>query len=330
MMVGRSSWEADAAQLYFSPRSIRGGHSQIDRGYFRYNALGREWIIFRGAEDNTVPDFNAVVTVDTLGQDVTPGRVLSYEGAGETQGATFDIMGADLTGCYRQIGGRWPTLNYSRLRGDPRRPWLDMPTGYLAAQLTGDRPLRTGILDVSTFDPENYRGAQAFDYAYRTAAFARGRRPYAMIIDDIKKDDTTREYVWNAPLPEDIYTAESYELHGDTAILTDPEDNTKHLLVKVFGDSTRGRFVVEPVVPIAESRHRKEGMRLSENLKYKSKTDGAKFRVLLYAYRDGDPLPRVTGENGNFTITIGEQIDGVRITARHNAISKVEIERRQE
>ena len=177
----------------------------------------------------------------------------------------------------------------------------------------------------STFDPENYKGAQPFDYAYRTAAFVRGQRPYALIIDDIKKDDTTREYVWNAPLPEDIYTAESYELHGDTAILTDPEDKTKHLLVKVFGNSTPGKFVVEPVVPIAESRHRKEGMRLWENLKYKSKTDGAKFRVLLYAYRDGDPLPKITGPNGNFTITIGEQKHSLQITERPSEISKVRL-----
>jgi len=329
MMVGRSSWEADAAQLYFSPRSIRGGHSQTDRGYFRYNALGREWITFRGAEDNTIPDYNGVITVDTLGQDVTPGRVLSYEGAGETQGATFDIMGADLTGCYRQIGGRWPTLNYSRLRGDPRRPWLDMPTGYLAAQLTGDRPLRHGILDVSTFDPENYTGVQPFDYAYRTAAFARGERPYALIIDDIKKDDTTREYVWNAPLPKDIYTAKSYRLHGDTAILTDPEDKTRHLLAKTFGNSTPGEFVVTPVVPIAESRHRKEGMRLWENLKYKTKTDGARFRVLLYAFRDGDPMPEIAGKGGSFTITIGEQVDELKLAATERQFTKLAMTRRR-
>jgi len=328
MMVGRSSWEAGAAQMYFSPRSIRGGHSQIDRGYFIYNALGRQWIPFRGAEDNTVPDFNAVVTVDTLGQDTTPGRVLSYQGAGETKGATFDIMGADLTGCYRQIGGRWPTLNYSRLRADPRRPWLDMPTGYLAAQLTGDRPLRKGILDVSTFDPENYKGTQAFDYAYRTAVFARGKRPYGLIIDDIRKDATKRRYVWNAPLPKDISTVASYTLRGDSAVLTDPQDKTRHLLVKVFGNTSPGRFVVEPVVPIADSRHRKKGMRLWENLKYKSMTDGARFRVLLYAYRDGDPLPKITGKAGRFTVVIGNQVDRLSITETPGRISKVTIVRK--
>jgi len=328
MMVARSSWDADAAQLYFSPRSIRGGHSQIDRGYFIYNALGRQWIPFRGAEDNTVPDFNAVVTVDTLGQDTTPGRVLSYQGADETKGAAFDIMGADLTGSYRQINGRWPTLNYSRLRGDSRRPWLAMPSGYLAAQLTGDRPLRTGILDVSTFDPEKYKGAQSFAYAYRSAAFARGRRPYGVIIDDIKKDDATRQYVWNAPLPKDIYTTKSYGLHGDRVILTDPADKTKHLLVKIFGDSSPGKFVVEPVVPIAESRHRKKGMRLWENLKYKSKTDGAKFRVLLYAYRDGDPMPKITGKSGDFTITIGKQTDSLRISTTEKRFVKLTMTRK--
>ena len=124
-------------------------------------------------------------------------------------------------------------------------------------------------------------------------------------------------------MPKDIYTAECFELHGDTAILTDPGDETKHLLVKVFAGNTPGRFVVEPVVPIAQSRHRKEGMRLWENLKYKSKTDGAKFRVLLYAHRDGDPLPRVTGENGEFTITIGEQKHSLQITERPGEISEV-------
>jgi hypothetical protein len=327
LMIGRSSWEADASQLYFSPRSIRGGHSQIDRGYFIYNALGRQWIPFRGAEDNTVPDYNAVVTVDALGQDTTPGRVLSYEGAGETRGATFDIMGADLTGCYRQIGGRWPTMNYSRLRPDPRRPWLDMPTGYLAAQLTGDRPIRKGILDVSSFDPVNYKGKQAFKYAFRTAAFVRGRHPYGLIVDDIKKDDVEREYVWNAPLPEDIYVAKSYELKGDTAILTDPHDKTRHLLVKVIGDSSPGRFVVEPVVPIAESRHRKKGMRLWENLKYRSRNAGAKFRVLLYAYTDGDPLPGISGRDGRYTISIGRQEDRLRIVGNPGQINEVRLVR---
>ncbi len=175
------------------------------------------------------------------------------------------------------------------------------------------------------FDPENYRGEQAFGYAYRTAAFARGRRLYGLIIDDIKKDDTKREYVWNAPLPKDIYTAESYTLDGDTAVLTDPEDKTRHLLVKVFGNSTPGRFVVGPVVPIAESRHRKKGMRLWENLKYKSRTDGAKFRVLLYAYKDGDPLPNIAGRRGNFTIAIGKQKDAVNIAETEGEVSKLHI-----
>mgnify|MGYP001546621259 CR=1 FL=1 len=128
-------------------------------------------------------------------------------------------------------------------------------------------------------------------------------------------------------MPKDIYTAECYDLHGDTAILTDPEDQTKHLLVKVFGNSTLGRFVVEPVMPIAKSRYRKEGMRLWENLKYKSKTNEAKFRVLLYAYRDGEPLPNVTGGNGHFTIAIGEQRDSLDVAEIPGRISKVKLER---
>jgi hypothetical protein len=54
------------------------------------------------------------------------------------------------------------------------------------------------------------------------------------------------------------------------------------------------------------------------------------FRMLLYDYMDGDPLPKVRAENGEFIITVGEQIDRVRITAQHEAISRLEIERRWE
>ncbi len=92
-----------------------------------------------------------------------------------------------------------------------------------------------------------------------------------------------------------------------------------------IGDSSPGKFVVEPVVPIAKSRHRKEGMRLWENLKYKSKTDTAKFRVLLYAYRDGDPLPEVVGKDGDYTIKIGEQTHLLKIIERAGEISRLSI-----
>ncbi|MHC4504814.1 MAG: hypothetical protein ACYTFI_16025, partial [Planctomycetota bacterium] len=149
-----------------------------------------------------------------------------------------------------------------------------------------------------------------------------------LIVDDIRKDDVEREYVWNAPLPKDVYTAKSYELEGNTAILTDPEDNTKHLRVQVFGDSSQGAFAVEPIVPIADSRHRKKGHPLPQNLKYKSRTAGAKFRVLLYACKDGDPLPQISGRDGNYTIAIGRQEDRLRIAGNAGQISGVRLVRK--
>ena len=41
--------------------------------------------------------------------------------------------------------------------------------------------------------------------------------------------------------------------------------------------------------------------------------------------RDGDPLPKVNGKDGNYTITIGEQTNSLQITERPGEISKVSL-----
>jgi hypothetical protein len=47
--------------------------------------------------------------------------------------------------------------------------------------------------------------------------------------------------------------------------------------------------------------------------------------MLLYPYRDGDPLPKVVGKDGKFTITIGEQTNSLQITERTGEISRVSL-----
>lgn len=49
------------------------------------------------------------------------------------------------------------------------------------------------------------------------------------------------------------------------------------------------------------------------NLKFKNTAKAAKFRTLIYAHKEGDELPKITVGNGRYTISIGDQVDELRL-----------------
>lgn len=315
-MVSRSSWEPDALQLYYVARVVTVGHVAPIRGYFRVNGLGRQWLTFR-SRGNHHSRANSLVTVDGEGQDNSAVRTLHYSGVAKDKEATFDSMGSDLTAAYRHANNPWPNLNYTRLKPDAR-PWYNMPFKYLVHWYYGDRP-QNQILDPGevVFDPQNYSGKKEFAYAYRTANFARGKHPHILILDDVKKDDKQREYVWNAALDDDFKkNLDIHKLTGDTAILVDPKDPSKRLFIKVFGYEGEGSFVIEHSQPTQDVDRAKMNLTTEQmpyNLKFKNTAKAAKFRTLIYAHKEGDELPKITVGNGRYTISIGDQVDELRL-----------------
>ncbi len=318
LMISRSDWSPGALQLYFQPRSLQGGHPVPARGYFRINALGRVWVPFDGGFQFQESKFHSVVTVDGEGQDVTPGRVLSYEGAARTKGAWVDMMGGDLTGAYRKSGGNYyRTHNETRLYPDRERPWMDLEKRFLVHWWEVDKPGRNPSMPAEDWEPD-----QAFDYAYRTAALVRGAHPYVLVIDDIKKDDQRREYNWSVILPRDIFAARSYGLTDRSATLTDPSDPTRHLLVLPVSCRGEARFDVTELH--AAWRDKKGSL---PKLNFRCQSAAPEFRMLLYPYRDGDPLPEIAGTGGAFTVTLGGQKDVLQVEATPGGISRVKISR---
>jgi hypothetical protein len=315
-MISRSDWTPDALQLYLQPRCLRGGHPVPARGYFRLNALGRIWVPFNGAYPFQSSEYHSVVTVDGVGQDNTVGRVLSYDGAAEDAGAMVDIMGCDLTGAYRQTDGRiYPTHNEPRLYPDTERPWMGMDKRFLVHWWRANRPSGNVSMPAEDWAPK-----QEFAYAYRTAALVRGKHPFVLIIDDIKKDDKSREYNWSMTIPRDIFEAKSYELTDRQAILTDPADSTKHLLVLAIHAGGKASFDAKDMY--GEWRDKKGHV---YKLNYRCRSADPAFRMLLYPYRDGDPLPKVAGKDDKFAINFGEQTNSLQITERTGEISQVSI-----
>jgi hypothetical protein len=270
-----------------------------------------------------IPARNSIVTVDGDGQDVTTVRLLHYEGAAETPDAVFDICTADLTGSYRHSGNAWSTMNSNRLKPD-ERSWFDAPKGLLPQGLNAFRPSGSGPMTMESIDLEAVPlGQKEFDYAYRTAVFARGDYPYILILDDMKQDDEIREYTWNAALPKDLMNPEAHRTEADWAMITDPEDQERRLFVKMLSHKGTGAFALKNVY----SRHEKKDTNLV-NLVFESQATSQRFCTLIYPHREGDPGPRVESNGSTFTITIANQVDEVHLMTGPQGEPRLEMRRK--
>ena len=88
------------------------------------------------------------------------------------------------------------------------------------------------------------------------------------------------------------------------------------LFVHVFGYEGQGSFEIEHSQPTQDVDRQKANLsteKMPYNLKFKNSTKAAKFRTLIYAYKEGDAVPKVTGGNGRYTISIGDQVDELRL-----------------
>jgi hypothetical protein len=318
-MTSYSDWSREALQLFYVPRNRSVGHAQPIRGMFAINALGRQWVVGRtydhGDGYGSAPAKNSVITVDGQAGDTSAAKLLFYRGAAEKKGTTFDLLGADLTACYRQIDNNWPSLNHTKLQKNTKRPWMDLPVAALPSPLSTYRTRRPmnfeGLPDIDT---DQLKGKVPFERAHRTAVLARGKHPYVLIIDDISKDSEQRSYVWNAPLAEDIMAAKSWSFDGNIAIISDPKDENKQLVIVMQG--SEGRWGITPV-----HSSKKGVLEDMLNLTYTSICDRAQFKALIYPRRKGEPLPDFSGSAGRYLITIGDQVDELH-TAKNISISR--------
>lgn len=79
----------------------------------------------------------------------------------------------------------------------------------------------------SNWGPTMRHANNPVEKAFRTAGIVRGERPYALIVNDIRKDDTARVYDWQMQLPEGITTATWWRMTDGLVVLVREEDMGK-------------------------------------------------------------------------------------------------------
>jgi hypothetical protein len=140
--------------------------------------------------------------------------------------------------------------------------------------------------------------------SFRTAGVVRGPRPYVLVVDDVQRDAMPTQYDWNLTLESDVVelkVRKGLGAEGDIILVgkdsLDADGSLKPgepaLLVRVL--ACEGKRLAPEVGP----RNKVNLLSLS------TVAASPDFKVLLYAFRAGDPLPATTWNASRTSVTLG-------------------------
>jgi hypothetical protein len=160
-------------------------------------------------------------------------------------------------------------------------------------------------------------------YVFRSTALVRGKHPYGIVIDDVKKDDTPRLYQWAGMLNGGVWKAEVAGLAANQLALAsngvDPDlssNETKPPLVPQAGDPLLILTVLgmkdsgDPELPLIQVEtapgpvERDGKLRYHDRLMVNQRATSANFRVLLLPCRAGEALPTVSWDAAKQSATV--------------------------
>jgi hypothetical protein len=352
LLMTRSSWDRQALMVNLHTRGASGGHEFADRNALMVAGAGRIW------SPNGYANFksteNSIVVINGESQDLrSPGRVVDFV---DQPGATFAVGDA-------KYAWDWNWRRVEKSRGfytidDVRNNRVDVPEGW--------EPVKQTSNDFAfTKQPHAYLDRPIFEYAhwiqpngalspyvrkpflpvrkaFRTAGLVRGDHPYALVVDDIQKDDAVQRYDWALFLEYDIQIVglekknpqemdillwgsdpDQLAKRPDTAlpgVAEKPADlkvGSPMLLVRVLHRGTDpSRESPDPeIVEVPNLSDAKKYGRI-RRLLIPSYSVSPGFKVLLYPHRYGDPLPQTkwSGKRDAVEVSFGKTTDQIQFT----------------
>jgi hypothetical protein len=342
-LIARSDWGPDAAFVQFECRtdSVGASHEHADRGNFTFAALGRIWAKdnFRSVETR---HHNSVL-VDGKGQGYWPGPGvwLGLEERGDWLIAACDAKPAYDWFWPKQIVTENPET-FVRFKY-PRWDTYQAEAAHFQAKMEGvkgEKDPRPGVVSFWTgFEKTDPRlwdedawpvrfPHNPVQRAFRTLAFRRGANPFVLVVDDIQKDDDERLYEWLMQTGLDTEIASIKEndiilcdatVTKDAKGLPTPAKGDRLLLVRILemkdpkalrDYSSRPSVRLETferrdtLLPSSEGLSGSRSFGLDKRLVIASRSVAPEFKILLYPYRSGDPLPETKWNEDRSVLTI--------------------------
>jgi len=305
VVITRDAWTPNALYLNFEchPDTVFASHDHADRGRFVLSALGRNWA-WQDSRPHDTAEASSVL-IDDAGQGFFP-TYAKWLGMTDTAAGTF--AGCDATYPYdwkwRKEAGMWPdddprlqTPFYETQRNNS--PALDRATteydpspsvvAYYKDYLAGNPRM---------WDEDSWVVRQPnnpVQYAFRSAGLVRGPHPYALVVDDIRKDASPHTYKWLMQLEEDLYVAAQSRHDGMRDVVLAEKKGNRRLLLRFFeGTEGSGEAVAEHV----GADYKLAGQAAQHPILYRLTVPTMAVtyasKVLLYPFHAGEPLPDST------------------------------------
>ncbi len=330
LAVMKNGTNADDLAVQFHCRQDFGGHTHADRNGFTLSALGRVWIRQTYGGSPFQPTyFHTGIMVDGLGMAVDdpdgdkcrkPGKVLHYEASD-----SITQIAGDATYAYN-----W-TWNWTGvIPATQDHYWLGNSEGWTKVEETLNDfqyiPKTEPHFDVQIYDYPSWYSPNNIEHmikkpynpiekAYRTLGLIRGDCPFVLVVDDFKKDDSPHVYEWLAQIARDL-TIESTDVnlvnsdYRNDIILAEPAtEGNRRLLVRVL--QNEGFTGVPGYRADADFTNVITGQPFNPNpsgerprLIVESNSVEPKYKILLYPYMNGDPLPHTSWNSTKDTLTV--------------------------
>jgi hypothetical protein len=341
----RSDWGTDALYLNYLNRAVPGGHKYCDRSHFSLYAHGRPWGIYRAlrqVREQYLPENRSVVMVDGDGPSVAPAKCVLYQDKPLATAIATDlrapwdysnnyiIPNASRTG----IVNLPFSLNHFRLHPSPI-PWMDMPVEEMPDWLTSSRPAPLG--DRPHPGAGWTKRSPPVVFAYRTAVLVRGAHPYVLIVDDLRRDDASHVNAWGMTVADDVVLGSATrtgppERPGADIVLDEKApaagQPARHLLVRVLEAAQLDDKTPAERIVVTQPNPPQPPVNIPK-LVVRATAVEPRFKMLLFPYREGQPLPDTawSADRATLTITWKDQSDAVRFEAAADRRMRVTIRR---
>lgn len=357
-LITRKSWDPDGVNLHVDCRvdTTFANHDHPDRGQFTLSANGRAWAC-DGYRD-TESKFHNVVTIDGRGQAYfcPPGRWVEQRDRPDLVTAvidakycwdwqwtksTFTESGKSLSS--RGLEGFVESAEKLQARV-PLENWEPDPLPSVVAYNEGFATRANG--DPRMWDDEDGWVLRSAWYpvrkAFRTVLFSRGKHPYVLIADDIRKDDSEHLYEWRMNLPPDVAcvsingpdillgdletrrspVALDYSFQGRTNL--SPARGDRLLLVRTLDIALPASPTLQPIPMVASIEYKKtddthqfagRSMGMGTQVVIGSRSVEPGFVILLYPHLSGDEVPQTewSEDKSRLTISWADQRDTYEI-----------------
>ena len=311
-VIMRSDWSTNAMQTIFNVRQNFGGHTYADRNSFTLSSHGRIWVPLRfsGGSYYDVAEAHSCILVDNISMKITPNEGNKLRQPAKLvswiTGSTFSNATGDATYAY---SWEW---NWSQLpagtenpllgKTDPgKQPWTKVTEtlNTFRVNQSTESFYNTPFYEFAAWgSPAGYRETMVkrpyntMEKVYRTMNMIRGKHPFLLIVDDVKKDAASHNYKWVMQLQSDI-KSESITDNGNgtyDVVLKDTTSN-KRMLVRMLNQSDYVSGI--PVAKVDTfTIYTADGKKYVGNrLLCQSNSISPDFKVLVFPFINGEAEP---------------------------------------